>query len=172
MRRPRPPYPMPTDTVQTAERRAVLNGRPDADVTSIEAALAQALAEAPGRPARLVEAMRYAVLGPGKRLRPRLVLMAARAAGGDSTLAIQAACAVEMIHAYSLVHDDLPAMDDDDLRRGRPTVHASSTRRPPSSPATPWSPWHSRRLSPRRRRRKRLRPLCESWPKPPGRRIW
>ena len=60
---------------------------------------------------------------PGKRLRPRLVLMAAEACGGSVDAALPAACAVEMVHAYSLVHDDLPAMDDDDLRRGRPTCH-------------------------------------------------
>jgi len=71
----------------------------------------------------LLEAMRYAVLGGGKRLRPLFVLAAARAAGGDPDAALPFAAAVEMIHAYSLVHDDLPAMDDDDLRRGRPTVH-------------------------------------------------
>lgn len=94
-----------------------------ADLATIEAALRDALNEAPGRPPRLLEAMRYAVLGPGKRLRPRLALMANRACGGDPRDALPAACAVEMIHAYSLVHDDLPAMDDDDLRRGRPTVH-------------------------------------------------
>ncbi|TWT99759.1 Farnesyl diphosphate synthase [Botrimarina colliarenosi] len=94
-----------------------------ADVQAIEGALSQALSDAPGRPPRLLEAMRYAVLGPGKRLRPRLVLTACRACGGDPADALPAACAVEMIHAYSLVHDDLPAMDDDDLRRGRPTVH-------------------------------------------------
>lgn len=74
-------------------------------------------------PARLREAIRYALLAPGKRLRPRLVLMAAEASGGDVDTALPAACAVEMVHAYSLVHDDLPAMDDDDLRRGRPTCH-------------------------------------------------
>ncbi|HEX5472566.1 MAG TPA: farnesyl diphosphate synthase [Lacipirellulaceae bacterium] len=74
-------------------------------------------------PAQLAEAIRYAVLGPGKRLRPRLVLMAAHACGGSIEAAMPAACAVEMVHAYSLVHDDLPAMDDDDLRRGRPTCH-------------------------------------------------
>jgi geranylgeranyl diphosphate synthase type II len=74
-------------------------------------------------PRVLGEAIRYALLGPGKRLRPRLVLMAAEACGGDVGAALPAACAVEMIHAYSLVHDDLPAMDDDDLRRGRPTCH-------------------------------------------------
>jgi geranylgeranyl diphosphate synthase type II len=73
--------------------------------------------------ARLVESMRYALLAPGKRLRPALVVWAAEAAGGTWQEAGPAAAAVEMIHAYSLVHDDLPAMDDDDLRRGRPTCH-------------------------------------------------
>ncbi len=72
---------------------------------------------------RLLEAMRYALLAPGKRLRPALALWAASACGGDWEAAAPAAIAVEMIHAYSLVHDDLPAMDDDDLRRGRPTCH-------------------------------------------------
>jgi geranylgeranyl diphosphate synthase type II len=74
-------------------------------------------------PSHLREAIRYAVLAPGKRLRPRLVLMAADACGASFEAALPAACAVEMVHAYSLVHDDLPAMDDDDLRRGRPTCH-------------------------------------------------
>ncbi len=74
-------------------------------------------------PLQLREAIRYALLGPGKRLRPRLVLMATEACGGSVEAAMPAACAVEMVHAYSLVHDDLPAMDDDDLRRGRPTCH-------------------------------------------------
>ena len=76
-----------------------------------------------GCPPELGEAIRYALLAPGKRLRPRLVLLAAEACGGTIDAALPAACAVEMIHAYSLVHDDLPAMDDDDLRRGRPTCH-------------------------------------------------
>ncbi len=74
-------------------------------------------------PTSLGEAMRYSLLAPGKRLRPLLVLLAAEACGGDEAAAMPAACAVEMVHAYSLVHDDLPAMDDDDLRRGRPTCH-------------------------------------------------
>jgi geranylgeranyl diphosphate synthase type II len=74
-------------------------------------------------PAHLVEAIQYALLSPGKRLRPQLVLMATEACGGSTDAAMPAACAVEMVHAYSLVHDDLPAMDDDDLRRGRPTCH-------------------------------------------------
>ena len=76
-----------------------------------------------GCPEQLAEAIRYSLLAPGKRLRPQLVLMAAQACGGSIETAMPAACAVEMIHAYSLVHDDLPAMDDDDLRRGRPTCH-------------------------------------------------
>jgi geranylgeranyl diphosphate synthase type II len=74
-------------------------------------------------PQHLRDAIRYSLLAPGKRLRPTLVLLAAEACGGTWEAAMPAACAVEMIHAYSLVHDDLPAMDDDDLRRGRPTCH-------------------------------------------------
>lgn len=74
-------------------------------------------------PAGLGEAMRYAVLGAGKRLRPLLVLAAADAAGGRREAAMRAACAVELIHAYSLAHDDMPCMDNDVLRRGKPTVH-------------------------------------------------
>ena len=77
-------------------------------------------------PARLLEAMRYALLGGGKRLRPALVLASCEAHGGDASagsLAERFAVSLETIHTYSLVHDDLPGMDDDDLRRGRPTVH-------------------------------------------------
>jgi geranylgeranyl diphosphate synthase, type II len=72
---------------------------------------------------RLRDAIRYSLLAPGKRLRPTLVLFAAEACGSTWEATIPAACAVEMIHCYSLIHDDLPAMDDDDLRRGRPTCH-------------------------------------------------
>ena len=72
---------------------------------------------------RLQQAMRYSVLGGGKRIRPALCLAAARAVGSPEDAAVAPACSLELIHAYSLVHDDLPAMDDDDLRRGRPTVH-------------------------------------------------
>ena len=74
-------------------------------------------------PAGIGEVMRYAVLGGGKRLRPLLVLAACAAVQGDGRAAMRAACAVELIHAYSLVHDDMPCMDDDVLRRGRPTAH-------------------------------------------------
>ena len=78
---------------------------------------------APDGPAGLGQAMRYAVLDGGKRLRPLLVLAAAEAVGGNMQAALRAACAVELIHAYSLVHDDMPCMDNDVLRRGKPTVH-------------------------------------------------
>lgn len=74
-------------------------------------------------PAGLGQAMRYAVLDGGKRLRPLLVLAASEAVGGNEQAAMRAACAVELIHAYSLVHDDMPCMDNDVLRRGKPTVH-------------------------------------------------
>ncbi|WP_435017400.1 polyprenyl synthetase family protein [Tundrisphaera sp. TA3] len=76
-----------------------------------------------GCPPRLVEAMRYSLMGGGKRLRPVLALMAAEACGAPPDAAMPAACALEMVHTYSLIHDDLPSMDDDDLRRGRPTCH-------------------------------------------------
>jgi geranylgeranyl pyrophosphate synthase len=88
----------------------------------VEAVLQQSLRR-PGIPGDLLLAMEYAVLGGGKRLRPQLAYAAAEAVGGDHAAADIAACAVELIHAYSLIHDDLPAMDDDVLRRGRPTCH-------------------------------------------------
>ena len=74
-------------------------------------------------PARLASAMRYSTLNGGKRLRPILCLMATEACGGDCESALPATCALEMVHTYSLIHDDLPAMDNDDLRRGRSTCH-------------------------------------------------
>lgn len=89
----------------------------------VEAALETALPADDQPPTRLHQAMRYAVLAPGKRLRPFLVYEAGALCGVDASDLDPAACAVEMIHAYSLVHDDLPAMDDDDLRRGQPTCH-------------------------------------------------
>jgi len=76
-----------------------------------------------GAEARLVEAMRYSVLGGGKRIRPFLVMMTSRLFGVDDQSALRVAAALEMVHCYSLIHDDLPAMDDDDLRRGRATCH-------------------------------------------------
>lgn len=74
-------------------------------------------------PPALAKAMRYSLQAPGKRLRPILVMLACEAAGGNDQQALPAACAIEMVHTYSLIHDDLPAMDDDDLRRGLPTCH-------------------------------------------------
>ncbi|HEY1379027.1 MAG TPA: farnesyl diphosphate synthase, partial [Gemmataceae bacterium] len=90
---------------------------------TVDAYLPRALALAGDAPPRLREAMAYSLLAPGKRLRPALVLLACEAVGGTPDAALPAAAAVEMVHAYSLIHDDLPAMDDDDLRRGRPTCH-------------------------------------------------
>jgi farnesyl diphosphate synthase len=103
-------------------------------------------------PAGLGEAMRYAVLDGGKRLRPLLVLAAAEAVGVDleaatvsdqpsSLAALRAACAVELIHAYSLVHDDMPCMDNDVLRRGKPTVHVSTAKRRLCWQAMPYKHW-------------------------------
>jgi len=89
----------------------------------IEEALAGLLPEPEGPEARLLEAMRYATLGGGKRLRGFLVLESAALFAVSPTCAARVAAAVEMIHSYSLVHDDLPAMDNDDLRRGRPSTH-------------------------------------------------
>jgi len=92
---------------------------------AVEAKLGVLLEALPEAPPRLLEAMRYSLLGGGKRLRPALVLGACEMVGGDRETAMPAACTLEMIHTYSLIHDDLPAMDDDDLRRGRPTCHVA-----------------------------------------------
>ena len=89
----------------------------------MEHALAARLPDASLVPARLHQAMRYSVLGGGKRIRPALLFATARALGLAEDEVEAAACAIELVHVYSLVHDDLPAMDDDDLRRGRPTCH-------------------------------------------------
>jgi len=89
----------------------------------VELALADLLGRDGEVPPRLREAIGYSLLGGGKRLRPIICLSACRAAGGIEAPALSAACALEMIHCYSLIHDDLPAMDDDDLRRGRPSLH-------------------------------------------------
>lgn len=93
----------------------------------IEKALKHSVPAATVRPTTIHEAMRYSLLAGGKRLRPILTLAAAEMCGSDdlsqTSQTLKAACAVEMIHTYSLIHDDLPCMDDDDLRRGRPTAH-------------------------------------------------
>jgi farnesyl diphosphate synthase len=92
-----------------------------ADLVTV--ALDELLPRSDGPEQRLMEAMRYAALGPGKRLRPFFALEAAKMFDLQERPVLRAACALECIHAYSLVHDDLPCMDDDDLRRGRPSVH-------------------------------------------------
>jgi geranylgeranyl diphosphate synthase type II len=89
----------------------------------VDAALERWLPVQGERPPQVHEAMRYSVFAGGKRLRPLLVLLACEAVGGEPADALPAAAALELIHTYSLIHDDLPAMDDDDFRRGRPTCH-------------------------------------------------
>jgi geranylgeranyl diphosphate synthase type II len=92
-------------------------------IALIDAALDQYLPREKERPQSIHRAMRYSLFAGGKRVRPMLVLAACEAVGGGIDKAMPAACAIEMIHTYSLIHDDLPAMDNDDLRRGRPTSH-------------------------------------------------
>ena len=104
------------DDVSVAEASAIT-------VRLTDAVLDRLLTVPPGLEARVYEAMRYSALAPGKRLRPLLVLAAARLFGVGERSALQVAAAIEMVHAYSLIHDDLPAMDNSDLRRGRPTSH-------------------------------------------------
>ena len=90
---------------------------------AVDTRLEHWLVEQPSVSHNLAEAMRYATFNGGKRVRPILVFAAAEALGANKNQAVDAACALEMVHAYSLVHDDLPAMDNDDLRRGKPTCH-------------------------------------------------
>ena len=89
----------------------------------IEARLVDFLPEQEEQRSRLFEAMKYSLLAGGKRLRPLLLLEACSVCGGDAGRALPYACAIEFIHTYSLIHDDHPSMDDDDLRRGKPTNH-------------------------------------------------
>lgn len=93
------------------------------DIQSIEAALYACLPGLDCRERALIEAMKYSLEAGGKRVRPQLALSFARLCGGNAEAAVPFACAVEMIHTYSLIHDDLPCMDDDDLRRGKPANH-------------------------------------------------
>jgi len=104
------------DTVSVGDAAAIT-------VSLTDAVLDRLLAAPPGLEARVYDAMRYSALAPGKRLRPLLVLASARLFGVARRSALQVAVAIEMVHAYSLIHDDLPAMDNSDLRRGRPTCH-------------------------------------------------
>ena len=89
----------------------------------VDAALERFLPDASTPPAKLHRAMRYSVFAGGKRLRPVLCLLAGKTVGGRASVLMPPACALEMVHTYSLIHDDLPAMDDDDFRRGKPTCH-------------------------------------------------
>ncbi|MFM8657453.1 MAG: polyprenyl synthetase family protein, partial [Chthoniobacterales bacterium] len=90
---------------------------------AVEKALLDAVPSAQTKPAAIHRAMRYSLLAGGKRIRPVLCCAASEACGGTVRNALPAACAVELVHTYSLIHDDLPCMDDDDLRRGKPTSH-------------------------------------------------
>jgi geranylgeranyl pyrophosphate synthase len=110
------PVPPPARGIADHEALRVLS-------RAFERYLTEALPPETTAPARLHAAIRYSVLSPGKRLRPLLTLTACEAVGGEWTRALPAAAALECAHAFSLVHDDLPAMDDDDFRRGRPTTH-------------------------------------------------
>ncbi len=114
-----------TSTVFAASPAFDLSAWTEQQLARVEQALALWVAhpQHSPAPAGLGEAMRYAVLDGGKRLRPLLVLAACEAVNGDAEAALRAACAVELVHAYSLVHDDMPCMDNDVLRRGKPTVH-------------------------------------------------
>src|SRR5262245_49298342 len=91
--------------------------------SEIDTALLAWLPSPPSCPRTIADAMRYSITAGGKRLRPILCLASAEAVNGDPSLAMPVACAIEFIHTYSLIHDDLPAMDNDTLRRGRPTLH-------------------------------------------------
>ena len=127
--------PMAT-TTRSSPKRAATHAKPapraalpppfEADRRAVDDYLARRLARLPGAPPRLAQAIRHAALAPGKRVRPLLVLLGYDAVGGAAkarTAMLPAAAALEFVHAFSLVHDDLPALDDDDLRRGRPTLH-------------------------------------------------
>ncbi len=134
-----------------AERRELVNR-----------ALAACLPVVRGPAFRVVQAMHYSLFAGGKRLRPILCLAAAEAVGGGQDEVLPLACALEMIHTYSLIHDDLPAMDDDDLRRGQPPATSSLTKLPPFWRGTvcsprPSIPWLVRRRALRGGRRRCLR---------------
>ena len=115
--------PKPYGVADGSARAFDLDGYLKSRGAIVERALAAVVAESDGAATRLLEAMRYSLLAGGKRLRPILALAACEAVGGALDDALPYACAMEMIHTYSLIHDDLPCMDDDYLRRGRPTNH-------------------------------------------------
>jgi len=111
----------PPDTSQLPPEHLI--GAIAASAKLVDATLDAVLPRPEGRQARVQEAMRYAIMAGGKRLRPFLVLHSARLFGVDDSRSLRVGAAIESLHTYSLVHDDLPCMDDDDLRRGRPTTH-------------------------------------------------
>jgi farnesyl diphosphate synthase len=111
-----------SDSIISAAK-AELPGAIAASAKLVDSALDAVLPQPAGRQARVQEAMRYAIMAGGKRLRPFLVLHSARLFEVDDARALRVGAAIEALHTYSLVHDDLPCMDDDDLRRGRPTTH-------------------------------------------------
>ncbi len=113
--------PVPTTQSEIIFSTA-LQAELDGLIADIESELDRRL-EIAQLPDNLREAIKYSVLGPGKRSRPALAMLCCEALGGSRNVALGPACAMELIHCFSLVHDDLPAMDDDDLRRGRPTLH-------------------------------------------------
>lgn len=112
-----------TMSLNTGLRAVSFQDRLRATAVAVETALDRLLPAPTGHQSVVIEAMRYAALGGGKRLRPFLVLETARMLGGNEDHAMTVGCALECLHVYSLVHDDLPCMDDDDVRRGKPTVH-------------------------------------------------
>lgn len=114
---------MNTHMSQTDTSAQDLSAAMAASAREVEGEISDLLTVPPGREARLTESMRYSSLGGGKRLRPFLVLESAGLFGVARSNALRVAAAIEMVHSYSLVHDDLPAMDDSDLRRGQPTTH-------------------------------------------------
>src|SRR5262249_21665682 len=122
-------HPMPRTAAKSkAASQVSFAARLNAAATETEHLLDRLLAAKPAegeiaRPHRIIESMRYASLGGGKRLRPFLIVETAALFGVKRQHALMAGAAIELVHCYSLVHDDLPAMDDDDLRRGRPTAH-------------------------------------------------
>ena len=124
-----PEGPRPEDDCMSHHRKADPGAPVDVETfldearTSIDAYLQEVLPPTDGPAARLAEAMAYSVRAGGKRIRPALAVAACRAVGGDESRVLPFGAALEMVHTYSLIHDDLPAMDDDDLRRGRPTSH-------------------------------------------------
>ena len=106
------------------------------DRLTVDAALERLLPLATAQPSSIHTAMRYSVFAGGKRIRPILCLETSRIFASDVTPALHPACAIEFIHTYSLIHDDLPALDNDDLRRGKPTCQKNSAKPSPSSLAT------------------------------------